>query len=149
MFIVCSTFLFGHGKVLQLLASLLKPWSRGAFADVAVLQVFHPLFKGGGGHFIELIDADDIVFRENLRRGAHAYQFTLFYVHLQFVTGMHPDEVGCTMIQVIAALAQVKIEDIDGIYFLDLVVLTAQRDVFSDGLGHTEQDTFQVVDFAR
>ena len=62
---------------------------------------------------------------------------------------MHPDEVGCTMIQVIAALAQVKIEDIDGIYFLDLVVLTAQRDVFSDGLGHTEQDTFQVVDFAR
>ena len=52
------------------------------------------------------------------------------------------------MIQVIGTSPQVEIQDIDGIYLLNLIIFLAQDDMFRNGFRHSIQDAFQVIELA-
>ena len=59
---------------------------------------------------------------------------------------MHTYKGVAAMIEIIGALPQVEIQDVDGVNFLDFVVMLSERDVLCDGLGHSVENTFQVVE---
>ena len=61
---------------------------------------------------------------------------------------MDAGEDGLAVIEVVAALAEVEVQDVDGIDFLHLVVLVAYLDVFGDGLGHSVEHALEVVELA-
>ena len=53
------------------------------------------------------------------------------------------------MIEVVGTLAQVEIEDADGIDFLHVEVSLAERHVLRDGLGHPIEHTLEEIQLAR
>jgi len=54
-----------------------------------------------------------------------------------------------TVVQVIVSLANVEIENADGVHFLHFRVKFSQFDMLRDGLGNAEEDAFQIIYFAR
>ena len=60
---------------------------------------------------------------------------------------MYSHESILPVVQIVVSLANVKIEYADGIYFLHFGVEVSQFDMFCDGFGYTEEDTFQIVYF--
>ena len=52
-----------------------------------------------------------------------------------------------TVVKIVVPFAEIKIEDADGIDFLYFGIEIAQFDMFRDGFRHTEEYTFQVIDF--
>ena len=58
---------------------------------------------------------------------------------------MHAHKTGLSMIQVVRTLTQIKIKNVDAVHLLHAVVLAAQSDMLRNGLGHTIQNTFKVV----
>ena len=61
---------------------------------------------------------------------------------------MDARQYGLTVIEVVAALAQLEIEDIDAEHLLHLLVGHAAAHVLSDGLCHAEEHALKVVDLA-
>ena len=53
-----------------------------------------------------------------------------------------------TMIQIIASLSDVEVENTDGVDFLHLIVSFTQRDVFGDCLGYAIKNPLQIIKFA-
>ena len=123
----------------------MQAWGRGVILDSVVLQVVEPFLDGGGGYIIELIDADDIVFGEDILRHGQPDFIRFLGVHLQLVARMYTREYGLSVIEVVTALSEVEIEDVDGVDLLHLVVLVANLDVLGDGLGNSVEHTLQVV----
>ena len=62
---------------------------------------------------------------------------------------MHAHKGILTVVQVIVALANVEIENADGVYLLHLGVKFSQLDMLRDGLGNAEEDALQIVYLAR
>ena len=62
---------------------------------------------------------------------------------------MHTDELVLAMIEIVGPLAQVEIDDADGVHLLHLVVLVAQLDVLGDGFRYTVEDAVQIVELTR
>ena len=62
---------------------------------------------------------------------------------------MHAHKGVLTVVQVIVALADVEIENADGVHFLHLGVKFSQFNMLRDGLGNAEEDALQVVYLAR
>ena len=62
---------------------------------------------------------------------------------------MYAFERGSSVVEIVGTLAQVEVEDADGIDLLHLVVLVAQLDVFGDRLRYAIEDALQVVEFPR
>ena len=54
-----------------------------------------------------------------------------------------------TVIKVVLALAQVEVEDTDGIHLLYFHVAFAKRDMLGNGFSHAVEYTFQVVNLTR
>ena len=136
-------------QVLQFLPGLAQTGRRGVILDVPVLQVVHPLLQGRGGHVVKLVDAHDVVFGENLAGGLHADGAVLLDVNLQRVVGVYADERAGAVIEVVAALAQIEVDNADGVHLLDLLERAAQLDVLRDGLGRAVENALQIVELAR
>ena len=62
--------------------------------------------------------------------------------------GVHTDEVVLPVVEVVAPLAQVEVNDADGLDFFDFAVSLAQCDVLRDGFRRPVKQPLQVVDFA-
>ena len=62
---------------------------------------------------------------------------------------MHTYELVLPMVKVVSTLAQVEVDDADGVDLLHLVVLVAQLHVLRDGLSHPIEDALQVIQLAR
>ena len=62
---------------------------------------------------------------------------------------MHALEHRLAVIQIVIALTEVKIKNIDGIDLLDLVILVANLYMLGNGFRHTIQHALQVVELAR
>ena len=148
MFIIRPSFLNVHRVIFQLLASLSKSGSSSIRTNSSVFQVLHPFIQRSSSHLIKLVYADKNVFRENF--GGHTGNdgITLLNIYLQLVTGMYTYKVILPMVQEIASLSYVKVEDTDGVDFLHLIVSITQRDMFGDSLCHSIKDTFQIIEFA-
>ena len=71
MTVVCGTLLGTHLHVLQPFLGLGKAGRRRIILDIAVFQIVQPLLQRRTGYLIELIDADDIVFWENIGWSYH------------------------------------------------------------------------------
>ena len=148
--IVVGTSLFGrHAEILQTFARLLQARHRGVGLDILVLQVLHPLFQRTDGQCVELVDTDDEIFGEHVLRVLHMQIITLMSSQLQRVVRMHTHQRCLTMIQVVGPLAQIEIDDIDGIDFLDMIVALTAANMLGHGLGHTIEHTLQIVQLAR
>ena len=63
--------------------------------------------------------------------------------------GVHTDERVLTVIEIVGTLAQVEIDDADGVDLLHLIVFLAQFDVLCDGFGHAIEDALQVIKLTR
>ena len=145
MLIVGTAFLVGHGVILQFLAGFAQARCCGVGGDDAVFQVAHPFVQRGDGYLVELIDPDEDVFWENLS-GKPGYDGVLFLgADLQLVAGMYADKVVLPVIQVVAAYAQVEIEDADGVDLLYFPVGIAQVDAPYVGWGYAIVDAFNVM----
>ena len=66
--VVGATLIVVHLHIAQLHLGLGQTGRGRVVADVAVLQVVNPLFEGSGGHLVELVDADDVIFGEDVGR---------------------------------------------------------------------------------
>ena len=142
-------FLLTHGQILQFLAGLAKTGRRGVVLDMSVLQVVQPFLQRSLGDLVELIDTNDIVFGEYLLRGLHLDSVLLLSAHAQCILGMNTDKGIGAMIQIVATLAEVEVNDADAVHFLHSTILLAQRHVLSDGLCHAVQDALQIVELTR
>ena len=145
MGIICTSFGIAHRHVQQFVPCLLKSWGGGVILDAVVLQVVEPFLYRRGGNIVELIDADDIVFWEHVLRYGHSDFISLLCVNLQPVTRMYPLEYGLSVIEIVASLAEVEIEDVDGIDLFHLVVFVAYLNMLGNRLGNTVEHALQVV----
>ena len=126
-------FFLVHGDVLQFFPCLLQARCGGVFLYASVLQIIYPLFYGRGGHIIEVVDAYDEILGKYILGHFHLYLVLLAGVHLEHVAGVHALEHGLAVIQIVAALPEVEIQDIDGIHFLYLVILVSYLYMLGDG----------------
>ena len=62
---------------------------------------------------------------------------------------MHSHKGVLTVVQVIVPLADVEIENADGVHLLHLGVKFSQLDMLRDGLGNAEEDALQIVYLTR
>ena len=62
---------------------------------------------------------------------------------------MHAHKGVLTVVQVIVALADVEIENADGVHFLHLGVKFSQLNMLRDGFGNAEEDALQIVYLTR
>ena len=58
---------------------------------------------------------------------------------------MQAHEIVLSHIDVVWSLAQIKVQDADGIYLLHLFVGISQIDMFCDGFGYSIEHTLQVI----
>ena len=149
MFIIRIAFFRGHGIISKFLARLSQPRSCGVRTYDSVLKVFHPLLQRSSSHLIELIHANQYIFREYLGRHTGNNGILFLRADAQPVFCMHTDKGVLTVIEVILPLPDIKIENADGIYLLHLVITFSQRDVFGNGFCHTIKDSFQIVKLTR
>lgn len=142
--------LFGlvQGEVLQVLADRIQARGGGVLLDFAVLEVLDPFLQGGHGDLVELVDADQVVFGEDVGGQVGEDGVLVADGNLQVVVGVDPDEVGASVVEVVLALTEVEVEDADGVDLLDVVVALPASDMLGDGLGDAVEDAFEVVSFA-
>ena len=127
----------------------MQAWSGGSVAYAVVLEVVEPLLNRSASHAVKLVNADYEVFGENVAGHAQFQLIHLLGAHLQAVAGVHTQKLGLAVVEVVAAAAEVEIEDIYGIHFLHVSVILAQRDVFCDSLRHAVEHALQVVNLPR
>ena len=149
MAVVGPTLGIVHLHIAQALLRLGQSGRGRVVTYVAVLEVVEPFLQGRRGHLVELVDADDVIFGEDVLRRDHADGVLRPRVDDQPVLGVHADELVLTVVEVVRTLAQVEVDDADGVDLLHLVVLVAQPDVLRDGLRHAVEDALQVVQLAR
>ena len=142
--VVCSAFLLGHLQILQLLFSLFQSWSICGIRNLSALQIFNPFLQWCLGHLVELVDSDNEIFWEQLVWSLHLQDILLFVANLQGVARMNTDKHSLSVIQIISANTQVKIEDAYGIHLLHLVVFVAESYVLGNGLRYAIQNSFKV-----
>ena len=86
---------------------------------------------------IELVDPNQIVFRENFT-GQFLHDCSGFFGgNQQFVMGVHAYKTVLSMIQIVIALAQIKIKYTDGIYFLHLLIGIPQGNMLCNSFSRT------------
>ena len=98
---------------------------------------------------VELVDADDEVFGKDLFGGAHLQGVGLVVGDLEGVVGVYTGEGSDTVIEVVLALAQREVDDVDGVDLLHLLVAVSEAHVVGDDFRHAVKNTFQIVSFAR
>ena len=113
MGIICTAISIGHGHVKQFFASLAETRSRSVILNAVVLQIVKPLLYWSNGNIIELVHPDDVVFGEHILRGCHSDLVCFLGVHHQIVASMYTRKHRLAMIEIVAALAKVKIDDVD------------------------------------
>ena len=133
---VDKAFAGRHGVVFQLLACFLQSGDSRVGADRAVFQVFDPFVQWREGCFVELVHADQDVFREDFGGEAGDEDVAFARVDPQLVARMHADELVLPVVDVVRSRAEVEIEDADGVDFPDFFVVFSQRNMFGDGFGY-------------
>ena len=146
--VVLALFLGGHAEILQPLAGLLQARNGSVRTDVFVLQVVHPFLQGGDGKLVELVYADDEILGEHVLRHHDLQVFTFVFGQLQRVVGVYSLEGHLTVVQVVFALAQLEIEDIDAEHLLHLAVVFAATYMLGDGFCNAVEHTLKVVELA-
>ena len=69
----------------------------------------------------------------------------LLYGESQGVSRVHPLEYRLSVIDVVAALTDVEVDDTDGVHLSHLGILVALVDVLSDGLGRPVEHPLEIV----
>ena len=149
MFVIRQLFRPVHIVINQFTACLFQSGSFRIGADDAGFQILYPLLKRGDSHFVELIHTNQEVFGEDFGRQLAHDGILLLSGDLQKIACMHAHKGILTVVQVIVALANVEIENADGVYLLHLGVKFSQLDMLRDGLGNAEEDALQIVYLAR
>ena len=98
---------------------------------------------------VELVHPDDEVFRKDVLGRHHLDAFIVARVDLERVVRVDTHQTVLAMIEVVGTLAQVEIEDADGIDLLHVEVSLAERHVLRDGLGHPIEHTLEEIQLAR
>ena len=62
---------------------------------------------------------------------------------------MYADEVVLPVIEIVGALAQIEVNNANGIDFFHLIIFIPQLNVLRNCLSHTVEDTLQIVELAR
>ena len=84
---------------------------------------------------VELVYPKYVVLREKISRIMLRELLLLLYGESQGVSRVHPLEYRLSVIDVVAALPDVEVDDADGVHLSHLGILVALVDVLSDGLG--------------
>lgn len=105
---------------------------------------------GSHGDTVELVDADDVVLGERLRGGlGHRHEsVAVLLMHEELIVRVDTDEPGLTVVQVVAALADVEIHDAYRVDLLHVAVLLTLVDVLRDGLRRPEEETLHEIQLA-
>ena len=110
-----------------------------------VFQIVKPFLNRCGCHIIKFIDTNDIVFRKDVLWNGHPYLIGFFCVYFQLVSCVHTRENGFSVVEIVTTLTKVKIEDIDGVHLLYLVILVTYLNMFRDGFGDTIKHTLEII----
>ena len=100
-------------------------------------------------YFIKGVHAEEEILGEHLVGRLHVNHVAFLGGYLERVVLREALKHGSSAVNEVFALAEVEIEDADGVDLLHLVVFVAQVDVFGDGFRNAVEDAFEVVDFAR
>ncbi len=144
MLVVSVAFGIAHVVVLELAARFGESGGFSLVADDAGLEVAHPFFHGRDGHFVEVVDADEVVGGEHFFGRLLHDGVALSGAYLEFVLGVDAHEVVLPAIDVVRACAEVEVDDADGVDLLDFLVGLPEVDVLGDGFRHAVKHSLKV-----
>ena len=148
MTVVGNTLTRTHLEILELLLRFSKTRGRCPILYPTALQVLKPLFKGCRGHLVEFVDADDKVFREDAGGRHHLNRVFVALVDYQLIMRVNTDELVLAMIQVVGTLAQIEVDNTDGIHLSHLVILATQVNMLGNRLGYAIEYTLEIIELA-
>ena len=122
MFVIGVPFTGRHAVVLQFLPCFAQPRSFRIRLDFSGFQVVHPFFQWRLCDLVELVHADDVIFREDLPWVFGQDGILLLGRDLQFIGSVHADETVLPVVEVVVALSQIEIDDADGVHLLDVSI---------------------------
>ena len=145
MTLISQLVSMSHLHIKQFLTGFSQTWCCSIVLDTAVLQIIQPLLNGGCSHIIELVYTNQIIFRKHLFGCLHLNHIVLLNVDLQRIACMYTLKGINAVIQIVGTLSKIKIEDIDRIDLFYIAVALSERDMLSDCLSHTIENTFKII----
>ena len=146
--VVGTLLLWSHAQEFQSFLRLLQTRSRRIWADVFILQIAYPLLQRVSGQLVELIDADDVIFWKYVFWRHDPQVFPLMLRQTEHITIVNTSQRGLSVIEIIGALAELEIEDVDAEHLFDVFIVHPASHVLRDGLGHPIEHALQIVDLA-
>ena len=109
----------------QQLAHLVQSRGGGVLGQRPRLEIINPFLDGAFSYLVEVVDLEDVVFREELADGIDLELFLLEGVQLQDVPVVDTAELGLAVIDIVGAFAEGEINDVDAIDLADMLVVLA------------------------
>ena len=134
-----------HSHIEQAFACLAQARRCGVVLNAVVLEIVEPFFKWSLGYVVELVDAYDVIFGKNILGCTKRNFVPLSCVDFQLITSMDAREDRAPMIEIVLALPEVEVQDIDRIDFLYIVVFVAYLDMLRDCFRHTVEHALQII----
>ena len=115
--------------------------------QIIVFEIVNPFIQAAFGHVVEVIDLDDVVFRIDLADHVILKDGGLPAAQREDVVLMDAAELGLAVIDIILAVAEVKIDEVDRVDFPDLLIQLAFLEVIDNELGGGKKRAVEVVPF--
>ncbi len=142
-----QTLFFGKLQYIQFLLGLPDPLGLEILPDLFVFQEIDPLVKAVFSYIIKVVHFDQIILREYFMNFTFPVEFLLLLGKLQEILRVKTFERCCSVVNIIAALAQIKIEDVYGDNLDYLRVRSTFFDMFCYNFRGAEHYPLEIIEF--
>ena len=144
--VVSMLFTVGKGVYAQAFTRLGQSLGRGRGIYFASLEKLHPLVKRCARHLVKIVDAQHVIFGEDVACILANEYLTLANGQLQdVVLIVQAAKLRLAVVNIVLSLAEVEVHYVDRVHLANLVIVVTKVDILRYGLRHAVEHTVEVI----